>query len=148
MASGDEQHRCGKPGQRRGDDVGDLHSGHLECLASHPHEICRCGGADDGLDQRLVRGSDDGPGAAHRVAQHADGRNFGPSSRPARCGRRVLRELGDVYGKCFVRTIAVAANVENEAVEAGGMEIANVGEGTAAIGFPAMHDHDRGAAAL
>src|SRR5664280_3528020 len=59
VASCDKQDRRGEPGQRNGDQLGDLHPSHLERLASHPHQICRGGGADDGLDQWLMRGGHD-----------------------------------------------------------------------------------------
>ena len=44
--------------------------------------------------------------------------------------------------------VAVAAHVEDEAVESRSVQVANVGEGSAAIGLPTVHDRDRRAANL
>ncbi len=68
-----------------------------------------------------------GRAASHRTA--ADG---------------VVRELRHVDRQRLRRAVAVAADVEDQAVEAGGVEIADVGEGSAAVGLPAVHDDDAG----
>jgi hypothetical protein len=144
VVSGHEQDRGSEPGEGSGDRLRNVHVGHLEGLASNADQVGRSGHAHDGRDGRFARGGDDRARGAHRVPENAHGRNLGPGRKPADGGDGVVGELRNVDRQSLGRAVAVAAHVEHEAVEAGGVQVSDMGESAAAVRFPAMDDDDPG----
>ena len=113
-----------------------------ERLAREPVRIGRARGGDDGLDPRVGGPRQDRPDGTHRVPR--DGRlgHLGPLQQRAESGQGVGPELAGAQRQRLGRVGAMAADVEGQGVEAGGVEEEGERKGSIACGLPAVDEDD------
>ena len=100
------------------------------------------GGRDDRRDALVGGAGQDRPDRAHRVADDRAAGDLGPGEQGVERGQRVEPELAGADGQRLGRVRAVAADVDGQAVEAGGVQEDRVGQRPVAGRLPAVDQRD------
>ena len=135
-----------QPGERVGDEVGDRQAGQLERQSSEAVRARGTGRRDDGSDPRVRGGRQDRADAAHRMADDRPDADLGLLDQRVEGGQRILPELAGGQWQLLGRVLAVAADVEGQAVEPGRVEEHGEGQRAIARRFPAVDEDDARAA--
>ncbi len=132
----------GQPRERPGDRRRDRQPGEAERLAGQPVGVGRRGDRDHGVDRAVLGGRHQGSGRTHRVPEEPDARDLRAPPQLRDGGPSVRRVLADGHRELLRAVGAVAAHVERQHVEAGGVQDLRVRDRSIAGRFPAVDEDD------
>ena len=135
-----------QPGERVGDRGPGSAGGPAERLSSEAVRARRAGRGDDGGDPWVRGGRQDRADATHRMAEIAPTLTSGCSIRAWKAASESCAELAGGQWQRFGRVLAVAADVECQAVEPGCVEEHGEGQRAIAGRLPAVDEDDARAA--
>ena len=131
-----------QPGQRHGDRIRDRQVGEPEGQAGELVRLGRGRGRDDRRDARIRGARQQRADPAERVAGDRPDRHLRPGDQRLERGERVGPELARADRQRLGRVRAVAADVDREAVEAGGEEELGDRQGPVPGRLPAVDEGD------